>query len=105
MNINAHVGANTQVRPYCKLLPLLLLCPTVGMAQNGVTISNFAAAPGKDSAPTTLSFNIQWSPPQGNKVRTSCDWKKWTATPTACGWWEMPALPRAPSPPLCSCCW
>ena len=42
-------------------LLLLLLATAPAFAQtNGITISNFSAAPGKEDAPTTLTFNIEW---------------------------------------------
>ena len=55
---------------YC----LLLLCPLALSAQNGITISNFAAAPGTGNAPTTLTFDIQWSPPAEEKVWSDTVW-------------------------------
>ena len=61
-NIVSQTGRTRRFAPTanCYRLLLLLLCPTVGMAQNGITISNFAAAPGTGNAPTTLTFNIEW---------------------------------------------
>ena len=54
---------------------LLLLCPIVGMAQSNITISNFAAAPGTDGAPTTITFNIEWAPPEDeDKVWSDTVW-------------------------------
>ena len=49
----------TAVRLYHCLL--LLLLPLFGAAQNGITISNFRAAPGKAAAPDTLAFDIEWT--------------------------------------------
>ena len=44
------------------------------MAQNGVTISNFKAAPGTGNVPDTLTFDVQWSPPQPEIVWSDTVW-------------------------------
>ena len=56
-------------------LLLLLLATAPAFAQtNGVTISNFAAAQGTESAPDTLTFDVQWSPPQPEIVWSDTVW-------------------------------
>ena len=53
----------------------LFFLPLAAFAQtNGITISNFAAAPGKEDAPTTLTFNIQWEPRSDGQVWSDTVW-------------------------------
>ena len=42
---------------------LLLLLPLFGIAQSDIILSDFKATLGTNDAPTTLTFNIRWSPP------------------------------------------
>ncbi|MDR3184446.1 MAG: hypothetical protein LBT49_03470 [Prevotellaceae bacterium] len=43
-----------------KMFLLLLCCPVVLAAQNGITISDYSVAPG---TPTTVSFTVSWNKP------------------------------------------
>ena len=53
----------------------LFFLPLAAFAQtNGITISDFKATPGIGDAPTTLTFNIEWSPPQPEIVWSDTVW-------------------------------
>ena len=49
----------------------MMCCPVTLAAQNGITISDFST---KVGSPTTLTFNIRWSPPQPEKVWSDTVW-------------------------------
>jgi hypothetical protein len=48
------------IAPLRAICMLLLLCPVVLSAQNGVTVSNLVVATG---SPTTVTFNVAWAKP------------------------------------------
>jgi hypothetical protein len=45
---------------YCSLF--IALCPLALSAQNGITISDFSAKAGSSSAPSTVTFKVEWKP-------------------------------------------